>query len=303
MLAVVIRILFPKLRKRNGRLAGRGAPGSARSAILNALAALEPLELAPLLELFLEPLAAVFDRRAEAAAAAALAARTGAALPDADPVRLGHTFLDRATRVTPQQLASPHHPRAALILATSPVSQTPDSLPIMPTPNPQALLGLQPHWWARYLAAGDAAFWLALISPSALAAAPLRRRQGLLNTLGDLLAHLGFRIAPFLPLLASLATLLLQGACAALTLPAGAASLGFAALSLPCCAAHVQRLSAASHASLPLCTRAAPLHGLSRHKRCAQAALSISCKARQNLGAGGAVPAPLDRAATAPAPA
>lgn len=53
-------MLFPKLRKRSGRLGGKGASGSARSAILNFLAALQPMELRPLLELFLEPISHVF---------------------------------------------------------------------------------------------------------------------------------------------------------------------------------------------------------------------------------------------------
>lgn len=59
-LPLLIRVLFPKMRKRTGRLGGRGAPGSARAAVLNFLAGLEPLELAPLLELLLQPMAAVF---------------------------------------------------------------------------------------------------------------------------------------------------------------------------------------------------------------------------------------------------
>lgn len=57
---VLARLLFPKLRKRTGRLGGRGAPGSARAAILNFFAAVPPAELAPLLELFFEPLAGAF---------------------------------------------------------------------------------------------------------------------------------------------------------------------------------------------------------------------------------------------------
>lgn len=61
---LLIRLLFPKLRKRSGRLGGKGASGSARAAILNFLAALEPLELRPLLELFLEPLSAAVQRPA-----------------------------------------------------------------------------------------------------------------------------------------------------------------------------------------------------------------------------------------------
>jgi U3 small nucleolar RNA-associated protein 20 len=62
--AVLARLLFPKLRKRTGRLGGRGAPGSARAAILNFLAAAPPAESRPLLELFLEPLAGAFRQSA-----------------------------------------------------------------------------------------------------------------------------------------------------------------------------------------------------------------------------------------------
>lgn len=57
---VLIRVLFPCLRKRSGRLGGKGAPGSARAAVLNYLAAARPDELATLLELFLRPMAACF---------------------------------------------------------------------------------------------------------------------------------------------------------------------------------------------------------------------------------------------------
>ena len=47
---MLARLLFPKLRKRTGRLGGRGAPGSARAAILNFFAAAPLPELAPLLQ-------------------------------------------------------------------------------------------------------------------------------------------------------------------------------------------------------------------------------------------------------------
>ncbi len=47
---MLARLLFPKLRKRTGRLGGRGAPGSARAAILNFFAAAPSAELAPLLQ-------------------------------------------------------------------------------------------------------------------------------------------------------------------------------------------------------------------------------------------------------------
>jgi hypothetical protein len=56
----LIATLFPKIRKRNGRLGGKGAPGSARAAILNFLSAAEPSELGALLELFLLPMAGCF---------------------------------------------------------------------------------------------------------------------------------------------------------------------------------------------------------------------------------------------------
>ncbi|KAG2487780.1 hypothetical protein HYH03_013624 [Edaphochlamys debaryana] len=62
LVPLLIRVLFPKMRKRSGRLGGRGAPGSARAAILNFLAHLRPPELRPLLELLLEPMAAAFQR-------------------------------------------------------------------------------------------------------------------------------------------------------------------------------------------------------------------------------------------------
>ena len=52
------------MRRRSGRLGGKGAPGSARSAILNFLAAAEPQELAPLLFLFMQPLSKCFSTTA-----------------------------------------------------------------------------------------------------------------------------------------------------------------------------------------------------------------------------------------------
>ncbi len=56
LIAVLVRLLWPKMRKRSGRLGGKGAPGSARAAILNFFTALEPAELRPLLALFLAPI-------------------------------------------------------------------------------------------------------------------------------------------------------------------------------------------------------------------------------------------------------
>ncbi len=60
---LLVRLLYPKMRKRSGRLGGKGAPGSARSAILNYLAALDPAELAPLVQLFLQPISTAFQQR------------------------------------------------------------------------------------------------------------------------------------------------------------------------------------------------------------------------------------------------
>ena len=60
LVPLLIRLLYPKMRKRSGRLGGKGAPGSARTAILNYLAALEPAELAPLVPLFPQPISAAF---------------------------------------------------------------------------------------------------------------------------------------------------------------------------------------------------------------------------------------------------
>ncbi|GIL61502.1 hypothetical protein Vafri_15933, partial [Volvox africanus] len=80
LIPLLVRVLFPKMRKRSGRLGGRGAPGSARAAILNFLAGLRPEELRPLLELLLEPMQAAFTPPPlEAAAAVPPRAGTGAA--------------------------------------------------------------------------------------------------------------------------------------------------------------------------------------------------------------------------------
>ena len=60
LMRLVVHLLWPKMRRRTGRLGGRGAPGSARAAILNALSALRPAELAPLLVLLLQPVGQAF---------------------------------------------------------------------------------------------------------------------------------------------------------------------------------------------------------------------------------------------------
>ena len=53
---MLARLLFPKMRKRSGRLGGKGAPGSARAAVLSYFAQLNPTELAPVVQLLLLPL-------------------------------------------------------------------------------------------------------------------------------------------------------------------------------------------------------------------------------------------------------
>ncbi len=66
LIPLLVRLLYPKMRKRSGRLGGKGAPGSARSAILNYLAALDPAELAPLVQLFLQPISTAFQQKKQA---------------------------------------------------------------------------------------------------------------------------------------------------------------------------------------------------------------------------------------------
>ena len=64
LMSVAIRVLWPRMRRRSGRLGGHGAPGSSRIAILNALTALQPPELAPLLQLNVQPLGAALQQPA-----------------------------------------------------------------------------------------------------------------------------------------------------------------------------------------------------------------------------------------------
>lgn len=68
-------------------------------------------------------------------------------------------------------------------------------------------------WWHAELACDDAAMWLEAVTVDAVAACPLGRRKALLNTISDLISHLGFRMQPFLPLLTSLIVRTLQAAC------------------------------------------------------------------------------------------
>lgn len=49
-------------------------------------------------------------------------------------------------------------------------------------------------WWGRCLGRQPGAWWLAHVDAAALNGEPLRRRIGYLNTLEDLLKHLGHRM-------------------------------------------------------------------------------------------------------------
>jgi hypothetical protein len=62
----------------------------------------------------------------------------------------------------------------------------------------------------------DLAWWLGAVDGGALARQPLRRKQGFLNALEDLLNHLGFRLQPLLPPLLALTVRILEAACAPL---------------------------------------------------------------------------------------
>lgn len=73
--------------------------------------------------------------------------------------------------------------------------------------------GAQTPWWHDKLACADAAVWLEAVTVDSVAKCPLGRRKALLNTIGDLISHLGFRMQPFLPLLATLVVRTLQAAC------------------------------------------------------------------------------------------
>ena len=57
LLALLARLLWPKMRRRSGRLGGKGAPGSARAACISFLAAADPGEAHHLAALFIAPLA------------------------------------------------------------------------------------------------------------------------------------------------------------------------------------------------------------------------------------------------------
>lgn len=87
LVPLLVRLLYPKMRKRSGRLGGKGAPGSARSAILNYLAALDSMELTPLVQLFLQPISAAFQQQQDVGMPDSTPAlRSAHAAPSAAPI-------------------------------------------------------------------------------------------------------------------------------------------------------------------------------------------------------------------------
>jgi U3 small nucleolar RNA-associated protein 20 len=157
LVPLLTRLLYPKMRKRNGRLGGKGAPGSARAAILNFLSAAKSGELQSLLQLFLEPLA------------------------------------DKAFIKPPSSIGN---------------SDNNTSLP--------RVLGEVP-WWSDLLGTAPGSTWLKIINGDILNKQPIRRRIGYLNTLEDLLKHLGHRLGEYLPVLIVITLSLLQGTTASLS--------------------------------------------------------------------------------------
>jgi U3 small nucleolar RNA-associated protein 20 len=150
LVAVLVRLLWPRMRKRSGRLGGKGAPGSARGAILNFLAALQPQELRPLLLLFLHPLGVALSQPQEGPAGMQPAEQGG---------ELAATAAgDHATASAVGQAAE-------------------DGL-------------FEEPWWAACLGARDAAWWLGAVDSAALRTLPGRQRIGFLNAMSDLLQHL-----------------------------------------------------------------------------------------------------------------
>ena len=206
LLAVLVRLLWPKMRKRSGRLGGKGAPGSARAAILNFLAALPPGELRPLLVLFLAPLGSVL-RPPRASSLAAVPKPASSSL---------HLERGAVEQAAPAHAGSASGAAAAADGGSGGVggTQYPD---IHPHRVPPTTGLFEEPWWAPELGSGSAAWWLAASDARAIAALPARTRLGFLNAAADLLRHLGHRLAPYLPALAALVVVALEAATAPLS--------------------------------------------------------------------------------------
>ena len=74
-------------------------------------------------------------------------------------------------------------------------------------------------WWAAELGHRPSSWWLQHIDSRRLQELPAGQRVGLLNSVADLVKHLGHKLVPFLPELASVVLLLLQGGCQPLHMP------------------------------------------------------------------------------------
>lgn len=185
---LLIMTLFPKMRKRSGRLGGRGAPGSARAAVLNALAALQPLELRPLLELLLEPLGPVFSDPDAAGAA-------------------GDSNLNPDSNGGP----SPKR-RRVVVGGGASAARVPGGFDAADAESLDRCRLVPPPWWSARMGGEGFGWWLGAVDAHTLAKQPLRRKQGYLNALEDLLGHLGFRLQPLLPPLLAIATRILDAA-------------------------------------------------------------------------------------------
>jgi U3 small nucleolar RNA-associated protein 20 len=57
LMPLIIRLLTPTLRKRHGRIAGKGTPGAARKATIDFLGGLDTAELTPLFRTLFQPMA------------------------------------------------------------------------------------------------------------------------------------------------------------------------------------------------------------------------------------------------------
>ena len=177
---MLVRLLWPKMRKRSGRLGGKGAPGSARAAILNFLTALEPPELRPLLVLFLSPLGSGLAAGDPAGPPAV------AAPPAGGPPASGAGDALRAGRCRPSGTAAAGPPAVA---DDAPVREVPAPNAATATAADADALFAEP-WWAGHLGREGGGWWLAAADAATLAALPSRQRVGFLNATGDLLRHL-----------------------------------------------------------------------------------------------------------------
>ncbi|BDA46528.1 probable small subunit processome component 20 homolog [Coccomyxa sp. Obi] len=203
--AVLVRLLWPKMRKRSGRLGGKGAPGSARAAILNFLTALEPPELRPLLVLFLIPLGSGFAAADPAGPPAVAASAAG------DPPVVGAGNTVGAGRRRPAATAAAGPPAVA---GAAPARGVP--APNAPAAAAEADALFAEPWWAAHLGQEGGGWWLAAADSAALAALPSRQCVGFLNATGDLLRHLGHKLEAYLPEIVALLVCLLEGATASL---------------------------------------------------------------------------------------